>query len=211
MPSDETRVRILDSATRHFAADGFAGASMRRIVEEAEVNLSAVNYHFGSKSGLYRAVMERLVAPLVDERLAKLRELQVSGGFTTTDLIAALLDPALALARAPGHGPAWVLLNWRSRLEHPDRWDSTELHEPMIRAFMAAFRGLLPELSEREVEYRFFFMMGAIANALIDPRSFTFLEGGLPSLRDDDSVRGRLLRFLDAGVAAPVVSAPTAG
>jgi hypothetical protein len=81
----------------------------------------------------------------------------------------------------------------------------------MIRAFVAAFGGLLPELSEREVEYRFFFMMGAIANALIDPRSFTFLEGGLPSLRDDDSVRERLLRVLDAGVAAPVSTPPPEG
>ena len=45
----DTRERILDAAERLFMESGYEGASMRMITGEAEVNLAAVNHHFGSK------------------------------------------------------------------------------------------------------------------------------------------------------------------
>jgi len=50
----ETRIRILEAAAAIFAQHGFAATTIRQICSKAQVNLAAVNYHFGSKEGLYR-------------------------------------------------------------------------------------------------------------------------------------------------------------
>lgn len=57
---EETRVRILEAALELFAASGFEGASTRTLAERAGVNLPAIQYYFGSKEGLYRAVVQQI-------------------------------------------------------------------------------------------------------------------------------------------------------
>jgi AcrR family transcriptional regulator len=59
MTSDSGRERILDVATRLFAAHGYDGTSTRLIAEEAGLNIATVAYHAGGKRDLYLAVMER--------------------------------------------------------------------------------------------------------------------------------------------------------
>src|SRR5258708_38675381 len=53
----ETRSRLLNAAARLFAERGFAKVTVRDICKKARANVAAVNYHFGGKDGLYRAVM----------------------------------------------------------------------------------------------------------------------------------------------------------
>ncbi len=59
---EDTRRRILESALDLFAAHGYEGASTRQIAESAGVNLPAIQYYFGNKEGLYRAIIEDIVA-----------------------------------------------------------------------------------------------------------------------------------------------------
>lgn len=53
-----TRVAILDAAGRVFAECGYAQATSKAICERARINMAAVNYHFGSRDGLYLAVLK---------------------------------------------------------------------------------------------------------------------------------------------------------
>jgi len=53
----DTRRRLIETAIEVFATYGYEGASTRRLAERAGVNLPAIQYHFGSKEGLYRAVV----------------------------------------------------------------------------------------------------------------------------------------------------------
>lgn len=53
-----TKERILKVANELFATKGFAGASVREIAKEADVNIAAINYHFQNKEGLYWKVFE---------------------------------------------------------------------------------------------------------------------------------------------------------
>ena len=62
----DTSTRLLEAGRRVFARQGYEGASIRAITQEASVNLGAVTYHFGSKEGLYDAVVESVLAPLRD-------------------------------------------------------------------------------------------------------------------------------------------------
>lgn len=59
---EDTRRRILETALDLFAAHGYEGASTRQIAEGAGVNLPAIQYYFGNKEGLYRAIIEDIVA-----------------------------------------------------------------------------------------------------------------------------------------------------
>ena len=57
-----TRERILNAAGVIFARRGFKAATVRQIAEASGANIAAVSYYFRSKQGLYRAVLEDLLA-----------------------------------------------------------------------------------------------------------------------------------------------------
>lgn len=67
------RTRILDAAEWLFAERGLAGPSLREINEAAgQRNASGVQYHFGNRSGLLRAIVERHMSVIDLERHALL-------------------------------------------------------------------------------------------------------------------------------------------
>lgn len=57
--SAATRAALIDAAAPLFAHVGFEGARTRDIADKAKANVSAINYHFGSKMGLYQAVIKK--------------------------------------------------------------------------------------------------------------------------------------------------------
>jgi AcrR family transcriptional regulator len=60
-----TRARLIRAGERRFARDGVTGAKIADIVRDAhQGNDSAVRYHFGSRHGLLRAIVERHVAAM---------------------------------------------------------------------------------------------------------------------------------------------------
>ena len=65
--SKATREKIIKAASRAFARNGYDGASIRTIVAAADVNQAAINYHFGSKDGLYRAVLQAALLALMND------------------------------------------------------------------------------------------------------------------------------------------------
>ena len=57
---EETRNRLLSVATELFSEKGFAAVSTREIATAAETTLPSIPHHFGSKEGLYKAVLEAI-------------------------------------------------------------------------------------------------------------------------------------------------------
>jgi AcrR family transcriptional regulator len=53
-----TRRHLLEAAAEVFAGVGFRAATVRQICLRAGANVAAVNYHFGDKEKLYRAVLK---------------------------------------------------------------------------------------------------------------------------------------------------------
>ena len=70
---NRSRERILASATKEFAAKGFAGARTRSIARRARINEQMIFHCFGSKAGLYRSVLDK------DLRHSRARTLKSSG------------------------------------------------------------------------------------------------------------------------------------
>ncbi len=63
-----TRRHILETAVRLFAEHGYADTTSKMICREAGVNIAAVNYHFGSRDDLYRAVLDDVHEHIVNVR-----------------------------------------------------------------------------------------------------------------------------------------------
>lgn len=58
----DTRRSLIEAGGLEFARRGYAAARIRDIADAAGVNLSAVNYHFGGKQGLYHATLADLAS-----------------------------------------------------------------------------------------------------------------------------------------------------
>lgn len=64
-----TRERLIRAGENRFARDGVAGARLRDVVREAgQGNDAAVNYHFGSREGLLRAIVDKHMAVMETDR-----------------------------------------------------------------------------------------------------------------------------------------------
>lgn len=60
----ETQAKLIEAAERIFADKGFHGTSVRDITNAASANIAAVNYHFGSKEGLFIEMIRYRIEPL---------------------------------------------------------------------------------------------------------------------------------------------------
>src|SRR4051812_43660139 len=80
MASDHTRTAILSAAERLYADRGFGDVTLRDIVAAADVNLAAMNYHFGSKDELIAELYVTRSLATNRERLNELKAAELAGG-----------------------------------------------------------------------------------------------------------------------------------
>lgn len=201
----DTRDRILDVAERMFAEYGFELTSLRALTAEADVNLAAVHYHFGSKERLFEAVLVRLGAPMNEERLALLDALEAQGAPTLESLIEAFVGPPIRLAE--GRHDACVLLG-RSMITPDEQTYALimRLFGTIIERFRAAFARALPHLSQDELLWRMFFMLGVMTQTLSAGHKLARVSGGAcDATRPAESIP-RIVEFVAAGMRAPARS-----
>lgn len=55
-----TRAKIIEAAGRLFAEKGYAETTNKEISEASGTNITGINYHFGSREGLYKAVVREV-------------------------------------------------------------------------------------------------------------------------------------------------------
>ena len=130
---EDTRRRILETALEMFATHGYEGTSTRLLAEGAGVNLPAIQYYFGSKEGLYRAVISDIIdhteahmAPLA----LRTRAMLADPGVSPTELLELLcqtLEAYVALVTGGPHVESKRLLFARAEIE--DTPGLEELHE----------------------------------------------------------------------------------
>ena len=79
---EDVRSALLDAATKLFLKHGFERVSARQIAAAAGTTPAMIHYYFDNKLGLFRAMLERAIAPVR----------QLLSGAATAD--AAMLEPA---------------------------------------------------------------------------------------------------------------------
>lgn len=61
----DARSKLIEIATQMFATKGFAAVSVRELTDAGKVNISAISYYFTGKDGLYQAVFEEQLSPIL--------------------------------------------------------------------------------------------------------------------------------------------------
>ena len=203
-PLFSTKQRILGAAEDLFARHGFAGASLRQVTTAANVNLAAVNYHFGSKDNLIEEVFRRRLDELNARRMAALRRATARPGTQLEDVLAAFIKPALELSRDRGGGSAFVRVLARAYAEHNDRLRKflSDNYGHVLKEFAAAFARLLPHMDKEELYWRLDIVAGALTYAMADFGVIKRRSG--QSERDyRERAAQHLIRFAAAGLKAP--------
>ncbi len=96
---DDTHGRILEVATRLFANLGYGSTSVREVCEAARVTKPTLYYHFGSKEGLFRAVVDVHLG-----QLSRIVEKAVSSEGSVADRLRAYTSAVTAYTVAHADG-----------------------------------------------------------------------------------------------------------
>jgi len=206
-----TKGRMLDAAEALFMEHGFEATSLRLITAGADVNLAAVNYHFGTKEELFQAVLTRRLDPMNQARVALLDRFEKAAAPAAVPcdrILAALFIPALELARDPARGGANFLRLLGRAYADPApfiRRFLSEQYAPMIARFKDAFARALPQLPRKELSWRLHFIMGALSYTLAGTDAHRIIAELSPGASDnDEALLRRLAPFLLAGLTAPL-------
>jgi AcrR family transcriptional regulator len=205
MPSDQTRSAILSAAERLYADRGFGDVTLRDIVAEANVNLAAVNYHFGSKDELIAELFVTRSLQLNRERLRELRAAEEDGAVADVgDILRALIGPSLRGCLGPDsqHSTAarfMIRVNIES-VPAIRRIRNSEIDH--LRKFIAAMRRALPELAEVELYWGLHFALAMAQQTVRDTERLKKLSEGKCDVDDVEAVIARVVKVATMALGA---------
>jgi len=205
----DTSERLLDAAESLFAVGGSDGISVRAVTAEAEANLAAVGYHFGSKDALIQAAITRRFNWLNRTRMKRLDELEAKSAPELPPLesvIDVFLRPVLnAYPDQPERSAHLRAFFSRVFSEGPEFQKSIRVTSLQATAdrFSGLIRAILPDLPMDEIYWRLHFSAGPILSTLLHGHRLKVLSH---DLCDPDDVKGAIIRlrsFICAGLRAP--------
>lgn len=171
--SPDTKSRILDVAEHLFGTQGLDRVSIRDITDAAQVNLGAINYHFGSKDELIGAVFERRIGSVNRERIAALDAIEKAAGDKPPQLEAileAFIQPAFkCVIEGPKCDDAFAKLFGRCLAETRPEVESLlkKQFEPVMKKMISVLSKALPHLSRPDIFWRMKFTFGALHHLLL--------------------------------------------
>ncbi|WP_132999710.1 TetR/AcrR family transcriptional regulator [Luteimonas arsenica] len=196
-----TKDRILGAAEELFAQHGFGGTSLRQVTSRADVNIAAVNYHFGSKENLINEVFRRRMDDMSRQRLAQLEQARSEHPGELEPVLAAFVEPALALARDRQGGVAFIRVIARAYAEKNDglRKFLSEQYGHVLRDFARAMAECAPQLDKEQLYWRLDFLSGALTYAMSD---FGLIKrpAGVSEVAHRKRAAEELIRFAAAGI-----------
>jgi AcrR family transcriptional regulator len=197
MPSDQTRSSILAAAERLYADRGFGDVTLRDIVAEANVNLAAVNYHFGSKDELIAELFVTRSIQTNRERLNELKAAEEKGGGRAgiEDILRALVGPTLRGCLGPDReGSTAARFMIRASIESVPpirRIKNREIDH--LRKFAAAMRRALPGRDEAELYWGLHFALSMAHHTIREKERLAKLSEGKCDLNDVQAIIDRVV------------------
>lgn len=144
---------LMAAAERLFAERGIDGVSLREITREAnQRNTTALQYHFGDRDGLVRAIVVKHMETVAVRRAALLEVVGGRDGLTLRDGATMLVQPLIAKLTSDDGGPEFLQIA-AELLHRADRWiDPADPVGPIIYDQLSSldrwsemFEQLMPE------------------------------------------------------------------
>jgi AcrR family transcriptional regulator len=201
----DTRTRLITAAERLFAERGVDAVSLNEINRAAEQrNASALQYHFGDRAGLLKAVIDKHGPDVEVRRDVLLEQYRDSGVEDLRALAAALVLPPAAKLSDPDGGREYLRI-YAELVNRPDPQFDVLMNE-VIGTGILTWRECVDPLLTRESVEIFHTRFTAIR--------FTHVELAARAARrprrDDRLFTSRLIDLVAAVLATPV-SEQTAG
>jgi AcrR family transcriptional regulator len=199
-----TKTVILDITEELIGRSGVRAVSVRDIARAAGINLAAINYHFGSKVRLLRAVLERRMSDLFGRRMVALDAVErIKGGPTAETLMRAFLAPCMAFdAKAKRRHEGIAKMMSRFFFEEEELVGAVAIaqFEPFRVRFTTLLKKAIPSVSADELDWRSSLAMGVLHHHLL----FAATQERVLRKRVSPEVEmQRLLSFCAAGLRAP--------
>nr|WP_295467911.1 TetR/AcrR family transcriptional regulator [Mesorhizobium sp.] len=198
-----TRARILESAEAEFADHGFDGVSVRQIALRAEVPVALINYHYGSKEGLYRAIFEMRAPMIVDQRLAGLRlaEMEPDQERKVEMIVKAVLVPNLHMRSAEKNSSyARILAREVSDPKSHDRKVIQEFFDPIAYKVTEALQKAMPDRTIEEIHWGYQAMLGVMVYTMADTGRISRLSGGRCDPEEEMATSTHLVALMKAAL-----------
>lgn len=207
-PATDTASRIIQAAEKLFAEQGFKETTMRQITTLADVNLAAVNYHFGSKQGLIQSVAEHALTPLCDAIDEGLASRASQDPAPSLQQLLQILAAALVRVHQRNSHALAVLMRL---LDHAYRPSQQELQQfiqyrygKRVAVFLHYLRENTRTLSEREFFWRLHFLMGSVIFTLSNMHALVALDQSASDPDAEvDAILQRMIPVISAGILAP--------
>jgi AcrR family transcriptional regulator len=211
MPLDasRTRAKLVDEAARAFAADGVFTASLIDITRRAgQRNRGALHYHFGSRTGVLCAVLERH-AEFLARREGELLEIaRAAPDNDVKSVVEAIVRPATELAESGWRGRCYLVILAELVEEDPASLDpevSKALEHTGGYEVYALLAKRMADVGAEVQAERFALATAFILRAVADRARVLGRRGrrGRPQLEQEAFV-DNLVAMVAAGMSAPL-------
>jgi AcrR family transcriptional regulator len=198
-----TRQRIVQAAEMEFADHGFDGVSVRQIALRAEVPVALINYHFGSKEGLYRAIFEARAPMIVDQRIAGLRlaDMEADRERKVEMIVKAVLVPNLHMRSTEKNSSyARILAREVSDPKSHHRKVIEEFFDPIAYRVIEALQKAMPDRTIEEINWGYQAMLGVMVYTMADTGRISRLSGGRCDPEDEMATATHLVALMKAAL-----------
>ncbi len=198
--SEKARDRILAVAEEVIAEQGYAATSLRQIALRAEVPVTLISYHFGSKLELYRAIFRLRVPTIVGQRQTGLEIARLESDLDRRLelVVRALIVPMLGL-RKSGHFGA-ILSREIVEPANVERGIFEEMFDPVAGMILTALRECLPDWSTSQIHYSYNTMLGAMMYFMADTGRIARLSHGAADPDRNEEASQHVVDLLVAGM-----------
>ncbi|HQQ74988.1 MAG TPA: TetR/AcrR family transcriptional regulator [Pseudomonadales bacterium] len=142
--SEKTRQAVIDAAIHCLSTEGYHRATSNRIAREAGLSWGVIQYHFGDRAGIYRAVLESII----DAYVLELDQIAQRGkGKPVPERLTLLADSLWELLNHPAYLATMELLV--NLVRDPELTLDTQAYVSRWAERMAVlWQGIFPEFAE---------------------------------------------------------------
>ena len=198
----DTKEQILNVAERQFAEKGFSGTTLRGVIREAEVNIAAIHYHFGSKEELFIAVVRRVAKQVVQSQLQQLAKYENQAEPPSVEnILEAFYAPPLRVITQMGE-PGLIRAQFMGRCRAEplpiQQLAEKEFHESQQR-FLDILQRALPNQTRTELQWKLDLAIAIIIRTLNQVgQSGQLITGS--SVEEVEIAIARLVKFVAQGM-----------